>query len=144
MTHRKPRIGEVLQFKLPDGNYAFGRMLREGAVAFYRVTSEVAGDAPIGSGDYQFVAALYRDVVRSDEVPIVGFDPTVFNGDDWPLAQSVRDPITGDMQIYERGQMRPSSPDECVGLEPAAVWDLNHIIDRLMGFGNFWVSGVRE
>jgi hypothetical protein len=29
------------------------------------------------------------------------------------------------------GNMRPASPEECVGLEPAAVWDPEHVEQRL-------------
>ena len=29
--------------------------------------------------------------------------------------------------------MRPATLAECQGLEQAAVWDLHHLVDRLMG-----------
>jgi hypothetical protein len=29
--------------------------------------------------------------------------------------------------------MRPTTSEEAKGIEPAAVWDLHHLIDRLMG-----------
>jgi hypothetical protein len=35
MTRRRPQLGEVLQVALPDGTFAYGRVLRDG-IAFYR------------------------------------------------------------------------------------------------------------
>jgi hypothetical protein len=60
-------------------------------------------------------------------------DPSQSPEDDWPPPSCVRDPISGAMQIYHHGHMRPATPAECEGLEPAAVWDFHHLVDRLMG-----------
>jgi hypothetical protein len=133
VSHRKPKTGEIIQLKLPNDCYAYGRVLRDASVAFYREMSSDPGDPPIGERDYQFVVGVYEDVLRSDEVPIVGRDPSTTTEDEWPPAFSVRDPISGDMKIYHHGVMRTAAVDECSGLEPAAVWDLHHLIDRLMG-----------
>lgn len=35
------------------------------------------------------------------------------------------------MKIYFKGAMRPATKAEVQGLEPAAVWDHRHLIDRL-------------
>jgi hypothetical protein len=139
MKHHRPRIGEVIQFSLPDGNFAYGRQLRDSAVAFYRGVSSQPGHPPIGSRDFQFIVGVYLDVVRSADVPIVGYDPLDADEDGWPPAGVITDPITGAKRIYERGSMRPAVGDEWVGLETAAVWDRNHIVDRLMGDGEKWM-----
>jgi len=68
----------------------------------------------------------------------VGHDPAQGPEDDWPPPNSVRDPISGAMRIYHHGHMRPAAPGEAEGLERAAVWDLHHLIDRLMGTGPDW------
>lgn len=136
MVHRPPKLGDVLQFPLPDGTFAYGRKLRDAAVAFYAETSSEPNRPPIGSADFQFVVPVYSDVLRSDEVPIVGFDPTPFNGDDWPPPGVVIDLLTGSKKIYERGEMRPSEGDEWIGLERVAVWPMHNLVDRLMGFGD--------
>ena len=46
MSKGKPRIGDVMQLSLPNGMYAYGRQLRDGAVAFYRELTVLSREAP--------------------------------------------------------------------------------------------------
>ena len=128
---RKPNVGDVIQVALPNGEYAYGRVLRDAAVAFYRVHSKVPGEPPLGSRDFQFVVGVYDDVLS--EWPVVATDPSRTSDEDWPPSTSVTDPITKRLKyIYERGEMRPLKPGEDgVGLEPLAVWDRADLLDRL-------------
>ena len=40
---------------------------------------------------------------------------------------------SGKYSIYRNGELLPSSYEECKDLETCAVWELNHVIDRLIG-----------
>lgn len=134
MTRAKPKVGDVIQVELPTGRYAYGRVLRDASVAFYATTSDEPAHPPLGSRDYQFVVGVYEDVLKSSSVPVVGRDPSRDPDDEWPPPNCVRDPLTGAVEIYHRGVIRPPEPNENIDLEPAAVWDLHHVIDRIMGF----------
>lgn len=131
MSHPAPEVGDVIQLALPNGRYACGRVLRDASVAFYRKTTAQPSLPPTGSRDYQFVVGVYADVLRSEDVPIVGHDPSQAAEDDWPPPYCVRDPVSGTMKIYHHGRMRAATMEECEGLESAAVWDFRHLIDRL-------------
>ena len=96
-------------------------------------TTTKPGLPPTGSRDNQFVVGVYADVLNSEEVSVVGHDPSQGPEDDWPPPYRVRDPILGAMKIYHHGLMRNATPEECVELESAAVWDFHHLVDRLMG-----------
>jgi hypothetical protein len=135
---RRPKLGSVVQVTLPNGRYAYGRVLRDGAVAFYRETTDTPGEPPIGDRDYQFVVGVYNDTLRSDDLPVVGLDPGAGEDDEWPPAQVVRDPITGLAQIYERSHLRPATEAEVSGLEPVAAWSLEHLLPRLLSSANPW------
>jgi hypothetical protein len=50
----------------------------------------------------------------------------------WPPPYFVQDIISGEYQIYHKGLLRPAEPGEAEGLEEAAVYDANHIIDRIL------------
>lgn len=39
---------------------------------------------------------------------------------------------SGEYSLYHKGIIRPSSETECHGLEQAAVWDADQIIDRTL------------
>lgn len=131
MKNVKAQLGDVLLIVLPDGRYAYGRLLKEGAVAFYRTITSNPDQPPIGSRDFQFVVGVYKDVV--DRLPIVGHDPSGHPEEDWPPPGVVRDPITKQAKLYHKGAMRPASEEEVRGLEPVAAWDLHYVVDRLMG-----------
>ncbi len=45
----------------------------------------------------------------------------------------IKDVISDKYLIYKNGQMYPSTYEECKNLETCVVWELEHIIDRLMG-----------
>jgi hypothetical protein len=129
MTQRKRRVGDVLQFDLPDGTYAYGRVLRDACVGFYRRRTTEPGQPPIGDRDFEFIVGVYDDVAQSR--PIVGHDPSANDDEDWPPPQRITDPIDGSFSIYHRGETRPSTEDESADLETAAVWDEQHLIERL-------------
>jgi hypothetical protein len=133
MRRTRPTVGDVVQFSLPDGTYAYGRVLRDTSVAFYRTTTRRPGEPPIGSRDYQFVVGVYNHVLKSEAVPVVGHDPSIDDDDEWPPPYSVTDHMTGRIKLYKKGILLNGSADETRGLDPAAVWDLNHVVDRLMG-----------
>lgn len=131
MSPRRPRPGDVVQVTLPTERYAYGRVLRDASVAFYRETTDEPGNPPIGSRDFQFTVGVYDEVLKSSQV--VGHDPSRDPEEDWPPPYCVRDAISGDVKLYQKGVMRPATAEEFEGLEPAAVWDLHHLVDRLMG-----------
>lgn len=131
MRRNRPKVGDVIQVTLPSGRYAYGRILNEGQVAFYRTTTSKPSEPPIGSRDYRFIVGVYKDVVAT--LPLVGHDPSNSGEDDWPPAGVVRDPITKQPKLYHKGVMRPATEDEVRGLEPIAAWDLHHVVDRLLG-----------
>jgi len=128
----RPKLGSVVQFSLPNGRYAYGRVLNDAAVAFYSVTTDGPGEPPIGSREYQFVVGVDDRTLRGDAVSVVGFDPGVDEADDWPPPQAIWDPLTGAPKLYVRGEIHRASIDEATGLEEAASWALVHLIPRLM------------
>lgn len=112
-----------MQLGLPDGTYAYGRVLKDAAIAFYRTRTSGPNEPPIGERRYEFVIGVYDDVLRAEDVPVVGMDPSATPDEDWPPPFRVQDPISGSVSIYERGSFRQATPAEASDLEPAAVWD---------------------
>ncbi|MGH1564317.1 hypothetical protein [Mumia sp. DW29H23] len=124
-----------MQLSLPDGTYAYGRVLKDTAVAFYETRTSTPGHPPVGERRFNFVVGVFDDVLGSEDTPVVGTYPSTRPDDDWPPSFRVDDPISGSVSIYERGSIRDATPQEASGLEPAAVWDLEELIDRLMAGG---------
>ena len=131
MSRRLPHVGDVIQIALPDETFAYGRVLNDAAVGFYRQRSRKPHAPPIGSRDYEFIVGVHDEVFRSSTVRVVARDPDRTPEDHWPPPQSVRDPITGRFKIYDHGILRPAKDQEAEGLEPAAIWSLDHLLARL-------------
>lgn len=128
----KPSLGAVCQISLPDGRYAYGRIFKDASIAIYRTVTLRPKSPPIGEREYRFVVGIYDDVPGSARCPIVGQDAFAVNEDPWPPPCKVVDPITGALRIYHRGEMRPATDDDGTdGLERAAVWDLDHLTERI-------------
>jgi hypothetical protein len=130
---RRPKVGDVIQLELPNGRYAYGRVLHDAGVAFYRSTSDEAGQPPLGSRDYQFVVGVDDAVMKSSLCSVVGHDPALSPSDDWPPPTVINDILTGAQRIYHLGVMRPAAPGEGDGLEVAASWDMSSLVERLIG-----------
>lgn len=131
VTRRTPRVGAVIQIRLTAGWYAYGRVLRDASVAFYADSTKEPGLPPIGSRKYEFSVGVYGHVLRSQDVSVVGYDPSQSPDDDWPPPYSITDVISGGTEIYYRGAITPASEADCRHLEPAAAWDLPHLTSRL-------------
>jgi len=43
VNRRKPRVGDVIQLRLPSSCYAYGRILRDASIAFYSETTTEPG-----------------------------------------------------------------------------------------------------
>lgn len=118
-----------MEIALPSGRYAYGRVLKDAAIAVYDAVSPIPGQPPVGSRDYQFVVGIYEDALK--RLPVVAHDASTNPADEWPPPSSVTDVVTGEKSVYHHGEMRPAAPSEADGLEPAAVWEVDHIVDRI-------------
>lgn len=126
------RLGIVYAIPLPNGKFGFGRTMEDAGFAVYKHIGESQIDTP-NTEEYQFIVGVYRQSLRSSGWVVI--ENRLFNSDEdpFPPPQCIVDKISGQYQIYHRGEMRNASQEECEGLEIAAVWDADHIIDRIMG-----------
>jgi immunity protein 26 of polymorphic toxin system len=128
----RPNVGDIFQIPLLDGRFAYGKVFRDASVGIYQKIFDSPTLPPIRA-PFAFIVGLYDDILKSGKWHIIGHEPFESEEDEWPPPNFVLDEISGEYSIYHKGEMRPSSEDECHGLERAAVWDAHHVIDRIMG-----------
>jgi hypothetical protein len=128
----KPKLGDVIQIPLPNGMYAYGCIFKDTGLGIYK---EISGSSntPPKAEEYRYVIGFNRGAVESGEWPIVDHRPFPDEESAWPPPTYIKDVISGKYEIYHKGQIYPSTEKRCKGLERTAVWNANHIIDRLMG-----------
>lgn len=127
--------GGVLKITTPNGNSAWGVMLpTRPYMAFYRDGAVDVGAGKINQ-DPIFIIAVYNIAyktgrwgkietrIASETLPPV---PPVFR-------QDALKPTVFTIQ-YPDGSSKKATPDECAGLERDAVWDAEHIEERIDDF----------
>lgn len=145
---QKWRAGDVVSITLDDGRFAFGRVLNLPLMAFYDyVAIEVPPIQEIIAKEVIFRVWVMKYAVTSGAWPIIGFAPLTPELETTPVFFK-QNRITGALQLYfGAGQERPASPQEVQGLERAAVWEPEHIVDRLRdhfaGRENIWVRSLK-
>lgn len=132
MSRKRLKLGDIYEIPLPNGRKAFARLYKEFTLAVYEKTYEDMSQLSY-ENKYQFIVGVYEDLLRDGEWKIVGNRPFAAEDEAWPPAQCIRDKISGKYSIYVKGEMIPSTEEECKGLEHVAAWDRHHVIDRIMG-----------
>jgi hypothetical protein len=129
---RRIKIGDVYAIPLPIGKFAFGRIFKDAGIGIYKHIGESDKDLPLVE-EYQFIVGIYEYVLKSGNWTFIENRP--FNNEDeaYPPPSCIIDSISGKYSIYHKGEIRSATKSECEGLEIAAVWADNHIIDRIMG-----------
>ena len=147
-TKSKQRtVGDVVRIPLEDGWHTYAQVLPEASFAFYdaRGENEMTIDQIVGR-PVLFVVPVMDYAVKKGVWPIVGH---VLPGQ---LVKSpprfIQDALNkSHFEIYEDGETRPATREECIGLERSAVWDPTHVQDRLRdyyaGRANKWVESLK-
>jgi len=139
--------GSVIRKRLGDGWTYYARLLEFPWAAFYRHrTKDLVDDAAAIAGhEVLFMIAAHKDLLAPGEWESVGHLPLEAALHP-PEAQAIWDDAGHCRIIDSEGNMRPSTPEECEGLEPAAVWEPEHIADRLQdsfaGRENRWLRDM--
>lgn len=125
-------VGNIGCFRLPDGKYGFGRIFLDSTVAFYRHIGISEYDIP-KTEEYLFIVGVYDSSIK--KMKLVEKRNYSNENEVTPPPMKIEDSISGGYKIYKNGIIFPSSFEECEKLETCAVWDLEHVIDRIMGGG---------
>ena len=145
---QKRVVGGIVRIDLGDGFHAYARVLDDASYAIYdcRVNGELPIDRIISSPILFQVAVMDHAVKRGRWVVVgsVPLDDSLMN----PQPKFIQDALQKDVfRIYHEGKIRPARKEECVGLECAAVWEPNHVEDRLRdhyaGSRNIWLESLR-
>ncbi len=141
-------VGAVLQVPLGDGSHVYAQTLAEADFAFFDHRSDRSVSVPeVVVMPVLFRVAVHKSAWVDGRWPRVGaadVRPDLTK----PTARFIQDPLhPSRFQIYVAGEIREASKQECVGLERCAVWDPQHVEDRLRdhyaGRTCRWVESLR-
>lgn len=151
-TRRKsvPREGSLIRIPLGGGKCAFARVLAQFQIAAY--DHQAPEDQPPSDAVYGapvlFKITVMKTALNSGRWPVVDERP-LEDALAQPIEYYMKDKLSGRFSVYRSsdGHTRPSTFEECRGMEAAAVWDPEHVEDRLRdhfeGRANKWVAQLR-
>lgn len=140
-------VGDIVKIPLGDGTHTYARVLPEATFAFYdsHVAEDLAAEEVVKKTILFFVAVMHH-AVKKGRWPIVGHIPMDESLQSPP--KFIQDALDKNkFEIYAHGRSRPATQQECIGLERAAVWEPEHVEDRLRdhyaGRKNKWVESLK-
>jgi hypothetical protein len=141
------RIGDIAEIDLGKGEHSYCWVLKSPLVAFFDLRTKRKREVPeivmlpiafkIWVMKYALTSAHWPVIGKINPPPGVLESPKFFR----------QDALSGELSIYKDGKETPATKAECRGLECAAVWDPEHVEDRLRdhfeGKPNRWVQSLR-
>lgn len=128
------KAGEILRIPLQNGTFAYGRVIDENYAAFYDyVTPAPEQDLDVIASKPVLFRVATRRLPGRDAWENIGqrdLDADLAR----PVVQFMQDRANpADCVIFDSaGNERKAKPEECVGIERAAVWDSRNIEARLL------------
>lgn len=140
--------GDFVRIPLQDGNHTYGRVLEEPLVAFYDAMTTVDLDlGSLASRPILFRLCVQNSAITRGRWPVIGSTPLTPDLVRPPVffRQDAIDPALFFLHHLD-GHETPASRQQCIGLERAAVWDPEHVEDRLhdhyLGRPNKWLQSL--
>lgn len=138
-------IGAIVKISLGDDYHTYAQILPEADCAVFDARTKVKLPIPeVVSRGVLFRVAACKHAFTQGGWPKVGVAPL---RDEFtrPVPKFMQDALRPtDFSIYLGGVIRPASRSECVGLECAAVWEPEHIEQRIRdhyaGVPNVWAE----
>lgn len=153
---KKQRVkpGQIVRVGLGDESFSLAIVLKEPLIAFFdrKFLSSEFVNYDISELPVAFTLMVMNHAVTSGRWPVVGITDIPHELRTAPKFCK-QDELSGKLSIYhEVPELAPlyerdAKPGECVGLETAAIWDPEHVEDRLRdyfsGATNKWVERLK-
>ena len=129
---QKRLVGDVVEIPLSDGFKAYAITLDDATYAFYDLRVKERPELQeIISCPILFRVAAMSSAVKRGRWIVIGHSKLTPELQVLP-PKFIQDPIKKDQfRIYENGEIRPATREECVGLLRASVWSPEHVEERI-------------
>lgn len=148
MAPRKKRwtSGSIVKIPLPDGTHTYGLLREEPLISVFdvRTVEDLAAEDVARRPVLFAVWVMARALGLWPVVGVVTLSPAMKRAESFVK----RDRISGRVSTYTEGRERPPEPNEPEMLEVAAVWEPEHVVDRVgdhyAGRPNKWAESLRN
>ena len=143
--------GAFIEIPLRNGMFSYGRILGKAAYAFYDIYSDskVVDITSLQSKKVLFIVGVYNHGITKNRWKTIGVLELEQGVKKIPLA-FIQDSIEPNkFKLYDpnTGEIKPATKSQCIGLECAAVWEPEHVEDRIVdyyeGRPNKWFESLK-
>ncbi|WP_034539127.1 MULTISPECIES: Imm26 family immunity protein [unclassified Bacteroides] len=134
MKRQKETVGSILEINIENKYFTYAQILNGVCVFFdYRSKEHLKDFTILENAPILFFLCVYKQVITQGDWLKVGKMPIREDCKVIPnqFIQDHFNPDNIEMYITETGEIVPSTREECMGLERCAVWDSNHVEDRI-------------
>lgn len=132
-------VGSIIEIQINKEYYVYAQILSNGGYAFFDYRNDIPLsdltrllDKPI-----LFIVCVYDYIIKNNIWHVIGELPIRDELKTQPLMY-IHDANTDAYSLYDNntGKITPCTKEEAYGLERAAVWEENHIEDRIRDYYN--------
>lgn len=147
---KKDQIGNIIRIRIEEDAYGFGRVVEGGFIEFYDVKLSASQaqelDNRLSDARVLFTLSVHKSWKKNDNWEVVGNNPNLISGIPYQFMQNLANPQ--DIQLIDpSGNPHPATYEEVQGVERLAVWEDNHVEDRLRdhfaGKPNAWAEHLK-
>jgi hypothetical protein len=151
MAKQRITTGAILEVNIEGQYYVYTQILGKAGYAFfdYKSKEKLEDLTVLLSARILFILSVYDDIITKGEWLKVGKLPIRSDLLVQPL-QFIQDNLNpNNFEHYNpnTGEITKATREECEGLERAAVWEANHVEDRIrdyyLGVPNIWVEQLK-
>lgn len=140
MRRQKITIGSVLEIPINGEYYIYAQILEKSNYAFFdfKFKEQLTDFNILNEKPILFIISIYSHIINKGEWLKVGKIDIREELEVLPMnfIQDVLNPNSFEFYNPNTGEIAPATKKEIIGLERAAVWDKNHVEDRIKDFYN--------
>ncbi len=149
MKRQRRTLGSFVKVPLDSEYHTYARILEDTCFAFYDYKTKNDEDNLVNilNSNILFIIPVYDSAVKNGRWKKIGTIALEEQLQGLPLFFMQDDLDPNKFSIYEKGEIRPATKEECEGLECAAVWEAEHVEERLRDHyanrPNEWVESLK-
>lgn len=152
MAKQRITEGSILEIHIESEFYVYAQILTKGlGYAFFDFKSKekLIDFTILLESNVLFIIMVYNDIVSKGTWVKVGKLPIRKDLLDQPMKfiQDIHKPDSFELYNPNTGEITKATREQCEELECAAVWEANHVEDRIrdhyLGVPNIWVEQLK-
>ncbi len=130
---QKYRLGDIVQIRLDQHKFTYGQLLNDASIGVFNIISDsVVSSEELEGLDKIFYSGVFDTSIVNGDWLVVGNIPFENEEESWAPPVYIQDIINPEKyRIYYRGEMRPATKEQIVGLEKQAMRKPRELLDVL-------------